>query len=72
MRFIIVLAGIVALAGCDRSISETGSNASADAQQLGAIKAEDHSREAVLATGSGQSAASSPVVAATQSPPVQH
>jgi len=67
-----ILIGIAALGGCNRSIGESGSNASADAQQLGAIKAEDHSREATLATGAGQGATSSPVVAITQSPPVQH
>jgi len=71
MRFIIILVGITALAACDRSISETGSNASTDAQQLGAIKAGDHSREATIATGTGQGTTSSPVVAVTP-PAVQH
>jgi len=42
---IIVLVAIVALTGCNRAIGEDGSNASADAQQLGAIQADDHARE---------------------------
>ena len=72
MRFIVIFAGIAALAGCNRSISETGSNASADARQLGAIKAEDHSREFPVAPRGGQAAIPIATVAVTQSPPVQH
>lgn len=39
---IIFLVAIVALTACNRAIGEDGSNASDDAQQLGAIEASDH------------------------------
>jgi len=72
MRGIIIFVVIAALAGCDRSIGETGSNASADAQQLGVITAEDHRRESPVAPGAGKPGPATAIVAATQSSPVQH
>jgi hypothetical protein len=41
------LAAILVLTGCHRAIGEDGSNASADAQHLGAINTGDHARQLV-------------------------
>jgi hypothetical protein len=42
---IIVFAALLALAGCHRAVGDDGSNASADAHHLDAIKTSDHARE---------------------------